>query len=116
VGEAHLLRGCCLAGAAACVLLAGTGCAWVSVLAVLVLRVSFSLLQPLRTELQNRTITGVDRATALSVQTLLLDSVGIGTNVLFGALAERALPLAFVFGALACGTAALLLLLWSRKS
>lgn len=115
-GENQLLVSCCLAGAAACVLLAVTKRAWLSVLAILALRVVFSVLQPLRMAVQNRRIVAADRATALSIQTLLMDSVGIGTNVLFGALAEHSLPLAFAFGAGICGIGAGLLLLWSRKS
>lgn len=40
------------------------------------LRISFSLFQPLQTELQNRQISTDNRATALSVNAVIIDSVG----------------------------------------
>jgi predicted MFS family arabinose efflux permease len=103
------------AGAASCALLAFTGSAFLSALAILVLRVAFGLFQPLQTELQNRQITGADRATALSVNAMAVDCVGVGTNVVFGALAEKNLPLSFFFGAGLCIAAAVLFALWFRK-
>lgn len=102
------------AAALACVVLALTGSAWLSALGILTLRISFSLFQPLQTELQNRQITVVDRATALSVNAMTMDCVGVGTNVVFGALAERSLPLSFLFGAALCLTGGVLFALWFR--
>lgn len=90
------------AAAAVCFVLAATTNPLCSVLGMLILRVSFSLLQPLQTELQNRRITTSDRATALSVNAVILDSVGIGTNLVFGVLAEYSLVRALLFGALLC--------------
>ena len=102
------------AAALACIVLALTGNAWFSAMGILTLRVSFSLFQPLQTELQNRQITVQDRATALSVNAMTMDCVGVGTNVVFGALAERSLPLSFLFGAALCLAGGVLFALWFR--
>lgn len=88
--------------AAACILLAITESPLLSVLGVLMLRLSFSLFQPLQTELQNRQISTDNRATALSVNAVIIDSVGAGTNIAFGKLAETSLPVTFLFGAGLC--------------
>ena len=101
-GEKTLLRSGCLMGAGACLLLAMTRHAAVSVLGVLALRISFSLLQPLQLEIRSRQVSGENRATVLSVQAVVMSGVAVGTDVLFGALAERALPVAFAFGAMLC--------------
>lgn len=90
---------CCIA---ACAALALTRSALLSAAAVLALRIAFSLFQPLQTELQNRRVTAADRATALSVNALLLDGTAIATNLIYGAAAERALPLALLLGAGSC--------------
>lgn len=43
-----------------------------------------------------------NRSTALSVNSMLLNSVAIGTNLVFGALADRTLSGAFLFGTGIC--------------
>ena len=103
LGERRMLRCCCLAAAAACALLAVTNRAAVSVLGVMLLRVSFSLLQPLQTEIRNRQVTGANRATELSVHAVVISSVGAAVNLIFGAVAEWSLPLTFGLGAVLCG-------------
>lgn len=86
----------------ACILLSITSNAFLSAGAVLVLRLANSFFQPLQMEMQNRQITVADRATALSVNAMIIDSIGVGTNILFGALAEINLVVAFLFGAGIC--------------
>ena len=80
----------------------------ISVLAVLLLRLSFSLMQPLQMELQNRQITGRNRATALSVNALVMESLGIFLNLLFGRLADVQLDSAMFLGAVLCTLGAVL--------
>ena len=80
----------------------------VSVLAVMLLRLSFSLMQPLQMDLQNRQITGRNRATALSVNALVMESLGIFLNLLFGRLADVQLEAAMFLGAALCGFGAIL--------
>lgn len=99
----------------ACLILAWTDKAWLSVLGILTLRISFSLMQPLQTELQNRQITTNDRATALSINAVIIDSVGIGSNLAFGNLAQHNLTGSFLFGAILCSIGGLFFFLWYRK-
>lgn len=100
---------------AACILLAFTCSAWLSVAGILFLRISYSLFQPLQTELQNRQVRTQNRATALSINAILIDSVGAGTNVVFGALAEHSLTYAFLFGTGLCAIGGILFAVWYRN-
>ena len=79
-----------------------------SVLAVMVLRVCFGLMQPMQLELQNRMVTGKDRATALSINAVVLDSMGIFLNLIYGKVAEIRLDLALYLGAALCALGAVL--------
>lgn len=103
------------AAIAACILLAFTSSAWLSVVGILALRISYSLFQPLQTELQNKQVYTPNRATALSINAIFIDSVGTGTNVAFGALAERNLTYAFLFGAGLCGIGTFFFMVWYRN-
>lgn len=95
--------------AISCFLLAFTQSALLSVLSILALRIAHSLFQPLQEELQNRRITTPDRAAALSVNAVIIDSVGAATNIAFGSIAQRSLPLSLFFGAALCILGAFLL-------
>lgn len=101
--------------ALSCLLLAFTDKAVVSIGGMLMLRVANSLFQPLQTELQNRQISSENRATALSINAMLIDSIGVGTNLAFGALAERSLCSAFLFGTSLCVIGLLLLFTWYHR-
>ena len=74
-----------------------------SVLSVVGLRISYSLLQPLQLELQNRRISTEDRATALSMNTVLMDSISVFLNLMLGSMAEYSLMAAMLAGAVLCG-------------
>lgn len=87
---------------ASCFILFLTGNALLSVLCIIILRAAFSLFQPLQMDLQNKGIKTENRATALSINAIIIDSVGVGTNLAFGALADVTLRGAFLFGAAAC--------------
>lgn len=100
--------------AASCLLLAFTGSAGASVCGVVILSVSMSIFEPLQLEMQNREVRTSNRATELSVYAMIIDSISAGSSLVFGALAERSLSGAFLFGAAACVGA--LVLLISRKS
>lgn len=100
---------------AACLILALTGSARLSVLGILMLRIAFSLFQPLQSDLQNRQVNTPARATALSIQAVIIDSVGIGTNIAFGSLAERGLACALLLGAALCMAGGFFFRLWYGK-
>ena len=83
---------------------------------MILLRLCFSLMQPLQTELQNRQITGEDRATALSMNAVVMESMGIFLNLVFGRLAEVRLAAAMFLGAALCALGAILYRLSFQKN
>lgn len=91
--------------ALACLTLALTCDPVLSVAAILLLRVCYSLFTPLQTTLQNQQVHTSDRATALSLNALLMDLVAVFTNLVFGRTADFSLPLAMLFGFLLCAAA-----------
>lgn len=82
----------------ACGMLALFDMPWTAVLAVILLRIAFSLFEPLQLNLQNRWVTSDFRATAMSMNALLMNLVAIVTNLIFGRVAEINLSAAFVCG------------------
>jgi len=100
---------------ASCVLLAFTSNAWLSVIGILIIRISFSLFQPLQMELQNKQVFTQNRATALSINAIIIDSVGVGTNVVFGYLADFSVKYAFLLGAGLCLCGVIMIGIWYRK-
>lgn len=100
--------------AMACLTLTLTCGPVLSVAAILLLRVCHSLFTPLQTTLQNRQVRTADRATALSLNALLMDLVAVFTNLVFGRTADFALPLAMGFGFALCA-AGLVLYLYSQR-
>ena len=85
-----------------CVVMMFSYSAILSVLAIVILRIAYSMYQPLQLELQNQAVVVKDRATALSINAVIIDSVGIATNIIFGRLAESNLSGSFAFGGLIC--------------
>lgn len=108
-GPRRAVRLLCLAPALGCLVLMATDRAALSVGCVWLLRVSDSLFQPYRLRLQNAMVRTGNRATALSIHAMVVDTVSIVTNLAFGALAEWDLRVALGFGAVAAATALLLL-------
>lgn len=89
-------------GCAACACLAYTRSAALSVGAIILLRLGASLFEPLQNSLQNRRVTVPDRATALSVNAVIMDAAAISTNLVFGAAAKENLSSAMLFGSAIC--------------
>lgn len=106
MGEKRAALLLCGAAALCCGVLAVSAHPLTAVAAVVGLRAAAGLFAPLQAELQNRHISAEDRASALSLQAMLLDGVGIGTNLVFGYAAEQGLPLAFGLGCTFCLAAA----------
>ena len=106
IGAKRMGTGLMLLGALSCLLLGLSSIPVVCVLAVILLRLSFSLMQPLHIELQNRQITGTDRATALSINAVIMESLGIFLNLLYGRIAEIRLDCAMFVGVVLCAAGA----------
>ena len=73
-------------------------------------------MSPLGTELQNKAITTIDRATALSMSALLMDMLAVFTNLIFGKLAEFDLSTAMCFGGFLCILGAILYLISLKRA
>lgn len=102
VGEKNMGSGLLLLSALCCLILAGTDNGLLAVLAVLLLRICYSLFAPLYQQLQNRAIHTADRATALSRNAVIHDGLGIFLNLVFGYAAQVHISGAFAFGAMLC--------------
>ncbi len=109
---ASLTYGC---ATCACLVMAFTSNAGLSVLGIVVLRLAFSLFQPLQIELQNQQVMTQNRATALSINAALIDGVGIFTNIVFGKVAQVNLSASMLFGAGFCAAGLLLFFVWHSK-
>lgn len=92
----------CSLAVLSCLVLGAVPCALPSVISIMTLRLSNTLFQPLLAELQNRQISSKNRATALSVCGMLMNSIAIAANLIFGILADWSLPSAFYFGGMIC--------------
>lgn len=99
----------------ACIVLGVTANAWLSVVSIVILRISFSLFQPLQMELQNRQVVLQSRATELSINAVIIDCTGIGTNLIYGKLADIDITFAMFAGVLLCFAGCLLFYLWQTK-
>lgn len=71
---------------------------WLSILAIIGLRVAYSLFMPLAHVIQNEQVQHSNRATALSVNAVLMDSVAICTNLMFGKMSDYSLLGSFSLG------------------
>ncbi len=115
-GPRRAARLLCLAPALGCFVLMLTDRAALSVGCIWLLRVSDSLFQPFRLRQQNAMVRTQNRATALSVHAMVVDTVAIVTNLAFGALAQWDLRAALAFGTAAALAALGLLARASRAA
>lgn len=99
----------------ACIILGVSANAWLSVASIVILRISFSLFQPLQMELQNKQVISQNRATELSINAVIINSVGIGTNLIYGKLTDVNIAFAMFTGALLCFAGFLLIYFWQTK-
>lgn len=93
----------------ACIILGMTVNAWLSVASIVILRISYSLFQPLQIELQNQQVISQNRATELSINAVIINCVGIGTNLIYGKLADVNIAFAMFTGSLLCFSGFLLI-------
>lgn len=115
IGTARFAALLYTAAAAACLLLAVTRSVWLSAAGVLLLRVACSLFQPLQMRLQNEQVQTENRATALSINAVIIDSAGVATNLAFGKLADTALSGAMLLGSALCAIGGVLFFAWYRS-
>lgn len=105
----------CGLAAVSCFTLSLTQNAMLSVGGIFTLRVCNALFQPLQLEIQNRQIKTENRATALSVNSMFVNLIAVGINLVFGALSDWKLSAAFCAGGGMCILSLWLLLLGLRE-
>lgn len=98
-----------------CIILIFANSALLSVCGILLLRITNSLFGPFQSRIQNEQIHTANRATALSIHAMFIDSAAIGTNLIFGSLAEKNLTLSYFFGAIICMIGVLLFICCQRS-
>lgn len=116
VGTHTALQLCCALAALSCLTLALSKTTWPCVAAVILFQIAFHLADPLKTQLQNKQIITTDRATALSVHTIFMDTAGAGVSIVLGTTAEAHLSCAFLLGAAFCIIAGILLAIFVKKT
>lgn len=92
----------------ACLTLSFTKSAVLSVAAVLLLNTSFSLFQPLQEVLQNEAITTKNRTTALSIHSVIIDSISVFITMVLGKIADIHINGAMGMATLLCFVALIL--------
>lgn len=98
-----------------CLMLGITFNPWLSVIAIIILRLCFSLFQPLQMNIQNKQIISQNRATELSINSVIINCVSIGTNLIYGKLAEINIKFSMFAGSVACFMGLILFYLYQRK-
>ena len=108
--------GLLLLSAAALGILSQTGSGVLSVLLVVLIAAASALFRPLRGALENRLIAVPDRATALSLNAMIGDSLIVLTDLGLGRAAGYSLSLGFGLCCLCCLTAAGVFALFCRQA
>lgn len=105
VGERQMGVGLMMLSAVACGMLAFTKSGFLSLGCVLTLGMCGSLLMPLGETIKNRMIGVQNRATALSVLSVLTNGIAAGMEALVGRIADISLPCAMLLCACLCASA-----------
>lgn len=116
MGERAFAKAMFLIMIACCFVLSFTSKKSLSIVGILLIRVCYSLFQPLQMNLQNKQVNTANRATELSVNAVIIDAVAIGTNVLFGRFADLNLSYAMLLGCAFCLLGLILFLLWEKQT
>ncbi len=86
-----------------------TSLASLSVLAILLISVSLAMMGPVEMDLKNKAIHSSNRATILSIYSMVASLIGVGGNLIIGKAADHSVESGFVVCAL-MGAAAVLLM------
>lgn len=115
LGEPAAVKLIFFAAGLACTVLAITSEPIISVLGILVLRISASLFVPIRMEIENRQVNISSRATILSVYSSIMNAAAIGTNLIFGKMADISVKYSMASGALFCFIGLLVYSVWDTQ-
>ena len=109
IGQKCLIDLTCLLFMVSCLILAISQSVLLSIISILVLNVSFAFFTPLQMKLQNQNIHTENRATMLSIHTMLMNIVALIINLVFGYCGRIDICYAFVFGMIMAGLAFVLM-------
>ena len=73
-----------------------------SILGMVLLRTSASLFAPLSLDIQNRQVRTPNRAMMLSTYGMIMNLMAVGTNLLFGKVADIGVPYSMALGSVFC--------------
>lgn len=104
----------CTAGAA-CFIMALVSNPIISVLGIVILRVSASLFAPLRMDIENRQVKISDRATILSIYSIIMNMMAVSTNLIFGKMADISVKYAMATGSVFCFGGFIIYTIWKSK-
>ncbi len=85
-----------------CATIAATTSAMTSMLCIGILRLAYSVFEPLQLQKQNEFVHSENRASELSIYSAIMSVIGIGANLIFGMFAQLNTNLSFILGAAAC--------------
>lgn len=88
----------------------------ISVLGIILLRVSASLFVPIQMNIQNRQVNIPNRATMLSIYSVIMNMVAVSTNLIFGKMSDINVKYAMASGAVFCFIGLILYTIWQIKS
>lgn len=115
LGEAATIKLLFSTACIACTMLSLSSNPIASVLGILVLRISASLFVPMRMDIENRQINLSCRATILSVYSSTMNVMAVGTNLIFGKMADINIKYAMVSGAIFCFIGLIVYSIWNLK-
>ncbi len=115
LGEAAAIRLLFSVACIACTVLTLSSHPVISVLGILILRISASLFAPMRMDIENRQIRLSCRATILSVYSSVRNVMAVGTNLIFGKMADINIRYAMISGAAFCLTGLIAYTVWNSK-
>lgn len=115
IGESAAIKLLFSAACLACIVLALYSNPITSVLGILILRISASLFVPMRMDIENRQINISCRATILSVYSSTMNVIAVGTNLIFGKMADINIKYAMISGALFCFIGLIVYSVWNLK-
>jgi MFS family permease len=101
-------------GGGACLIMTFFANPFLSVMCLILLRLASSLFVPIKMGIQNRRITTGNRAAMLSVYAIIMDSIAVVTNLLYGKAADYGVSYAMLLGTVFCFAALILFLVWKH--
>lgn len=115
LGQSKTLKCLFATASISCLIMAFVVNPLISVMGIALLRMSASLFTPISMDIQNHQIKLSDRATILSVYSMVMDIVAVGTNLIYGKLADAGVSFAMGAGGVFCIFGFVLYTIWQRR-